>query len=256
MIEIIQLHKTFSKKDNHLEAVRGIDLSIKKRSITAMVGPSGCGKSTVLNMIAGLNQPTSGRVIYNGEPTTKLNTSVGYMTQKDNLFPWLTVRKNVVLPLELAAYDRDQRNRKADKILERVDLKGFESKFPNELSGGMRKRVCLARMLIYQPETLLLDEPFAALDAQLKLAMHELLIKLWSENRQTIIFVTHDLVEAITLADRVVVLTKRPAQVVCKQDIDLERPRDILNIRFSVKFKEIYDGLWNRLRREYEDERL
>jgi len=256
MIEIRQLHKTFSKKDNHLEAVRGIDLLIRKQSIVALIGPSGCGKSTVLNMIAGLYQPTRGMVIYNETPVTELNTSVGYMTQKDNLFPWLTVRKNVVLPLELAAYDRGQRNREADKILERVDLKGFETKFPSELSGGMRKRVCLARMLVYQPETLLLDEPFAALDAQLKLAMHALLLKLWSENRQTIILVTHDLVEAITLADRVVVLTKRPAQVVWEQDIDLARPRDIFDIRFSVKFKEIYEGLWDRLRREYEDERL
>lgn len=256
MIELRGVNKTFIKKNDYVEAVRKIDLLVNDGSIVALIGPSGCGKSTLLNLIAGLYLPTSGWVIYNGSVVTDVNLAVGYMTQKDNIFPWRTTRDNIALPLELAGCSRLERGREAEKVLKRVGLEGFETKYPSELSGGMRKRVCLARMLLYQPETLLLDEPFAALDSQLKLAMHDLLLKLWSESQQTIIFVTHDLMEAITLADRVLVLTKRPAQIIFEQDIYLPRPRDVFNIRFTEQFKEIYDVLWDRLRQEYGEENL
>ncbi|MCW5694092.1 MAG: ABC transporter ATP-binding protein [Pseudolabrys sp.] len=256
MIELRGLHKTFDKGSAPVEAVRNIDLTVARGSIVSLIGPSGCGKSTLLHMIAGLYEPSSGDVIYNGRSVDSVNTATGYMTQKDTLFPWRTVRDNVALPSELAGKAKADRHRQAADILGRVGLDGFETRYPSELSGGMRKRAALARMLIYRPETFLLDEPFGALDAQLKLAMHELLLRLWTEDKQTILLVTHDLVEAITLSDRVIVLTRRPSRIILDQEIDLPRPRDVQNVRFSPRFKEIYDQLWDFLRLEYEEERL
>ncbi|MEE8435756.1 MAG: ABC transporter ATP-binding protein [bacterium] len=256
MIELRNLHKTFNSGAAPVEAVRGIDLFVEKGSVVALIGPSGCGKSTLLNMIAGLYEPSEGEIIYGGNPVVSVNTSVGYMTQKDNLFPWHTVQDNVALSLTLARHPRDDRRQRARDILGRVGLMGFETRYPSELSGGMLKRTALARMLLYRPETFLLDEPFAALDSQLKLSMHDLLLRIWAEDGQTILLVTHDLVEAITLSDRVVVLTQRPAKLVLDLAVDLPRPRDVLNVRFTERFKEIYDTLWDRLRKEYEEERI
>jgi sulfonate transport system ATP-binding protein len=256
MIELRALHKTFDRGSEPVEAVRDISLSVTEGSIVSLIGPSGCGKSTLLHMIAGLYEPSSGEVIYGGQPVSSVNTAVGYMTQKDTLFPWRTVRDNVALPFELEGQPLKERHRKAAEILGRVGLTGFETRYPSELSGGMRKRTALARMLLYRPETFLLDEPFGALDAQLKLAMHELLLRLWREDKQTILVVTHDLVEAITLSDRVIVLTRRPSRIVLDQEVDLPRPRDVLNVRFTPRFKEIYDKLWDVLRVEYQEERL
>jgi NitT/TauT family transport system ATP-binding protein len=207
-------------------------------------------------MIAGLYPPTRGSVFYKGAQVTDVNTDVGYMTQKDNLLPWRNVRDNVAFPLELAGVSRAERAGRADQVIEHVGIQGFGDRYPTELSGGMRKRACLARMLLYGAETALLDEPFAALDAQLKLAMHDLVLKLVSENRQTMIFVTHDLMEAVTLADRVLVCTRRPATIALEQRIDLKRPRDVLNVRFTNEFKDYYDALWERLRLEYQEERI
>jgi sulfonate transport system ATP-binding protein len=256
MIELRALHKTFDHGSEPVEAVRGVNLTVAQGSIVSLIGPSGCGKSTLLHMIAGLYEPSSGDVIYDGRPVESVNTAAGYMTQKDTLFPWRTVRDNVALPSELAGKPKAERHREAADILGRVGLDGFETRYPSELSGGMRRRAALARMLLYRPETFLLDEPFGALDAQLKLAMHELLLRLWMEDKQTILLVTHDLVEAITLSDRVIVLTRRPSRIILDQAVDLPRPRDVLNVRFTPRFKDIYDKLWDFLRVEYEEERL
>jgi NitT/TauT family transport system ATP-binding protein len=201
MIELTRVTKRFRKGGEVVEAVGGIDLAVRRREIVAVIGPSGCGKSTLLNMIAGLYPPSSGRVAYNGKPVDDVNTGVAYMTQKDNLLPWRTVRDNVALPLEITGVPRAERAARADRVLEHVGLKGFEHRYSSELSGGMRKRACLARMLLQGAESLLLDEPFAALDAQLKLVMHDLLLRLASESAQTVVLVTHDLMEAVTLAD-------------------------------------------------------
>jgi NitT/TauT family transport system ATP-binding protein len=256
MIEIRHVSKSFHKRDAVVEAVRDINLTIERHEIVAVIGPSGCGKSTLLNMIAGLYAPSRGKVVYKGSTVADVNTDVGYMTQKDNLLPWRNVRDNVAFPLELAGVAKPERARRADQVIEHVGLQGFEDRFPTELSGGMRKRACLARMLLYGAETALLDEPFAALDAQLKLAMHDLVLRLAAENRQTVVLVTHDLMEAVTLADRVLVCTRRPATVALEQRIELRRPRDVLNVRFSNEFKEHYDTLWERLRVEYHEERV
>jgi len=256
MIELRHVSKSFRRGQSIVEALRNFSLTIAEREIVAVIGPSGCGKSTLLNMIAGLYSPTEGRVLYKGAPVADVNTDVGYMTQKDNLLPWRTVRDNIAFPLELAGMAKGERDARAQNILSQVGLDGFADRFPTELSGGMRKRACLARMILYGAHTALLDEPFAALDAQLKLVMHDLLLKLAAENRHTIVFVTHDLMEAVTLADRVIVCTRRPALIALEQQIPLPRPRDVLNVRFTPEFKELYDTLWERLRLEYQEERV
>jgi NitT/TauT family transport system ATP-binding protein len=256
MIDIRHVSKSFRRGDHVIEALRDFSLTIDKREVVAVIGPSGCGKSTLLNMIAGLYTPSKGRVVYKGLAVTDVNTDVGYMTQKDNLLPWRNVRDNIAFPLELAGVDKAEREARAVAVMKQVGLDGFETRFTSELSGGMRKRACLARMMLYGAETALLDEPFAALDAQLKLAMHDLLLRLAAQNGQTVVFVTHDLMEAVTLADRVIVCTHRPAMIALEQRIDLPRPRDVLNVRFTNAFKELYDTLWERLRVEYQEERV
>jgi NitT/TauT family transport system ATP-binding protein len=256
MIEIRHVSKAFKRGGHTVEALHDFNLTIERREIIAIIGPSGCGKSTLLNMIAGLYAPSRGRVIYKGSAVTDVNTDVGYMTQKDNLLPWRNVRDNVAFPLELAGVAKTEREAQTDAVIKEVGLDGFETRYPTELSGGMRKRACLARMMLYGAETALLDEPFAALDAQLKLAMHDLLLRLAAENEQTIVFVTHDLIEAVTLADRVIVCTRRPAMIALEQKVPLPRPRDVLNVRFTKEFKELYDMLWERLRVEYQEERV
>jgi NitT/TauT family transport system ATP-binding protein len=256
MIDIRHVSKSFHKRDAVVEAVRDLSLTVERQEIVAVIGPSGCGKSTLLNMIAGLYAPTRGHIVYKGSTVDDVNTDVGYMTQKDNLLPWRNVRENVAFPLELAGVAKTERAERADRVIQHVGLQGFEDRFPTELSGGMRKRACLARMLLYGAETALLDEPFAALDAQLKLAMHDLVLRLAGENKQTIVLVTHDLMEAVTLADRVLVCTRRPATVALEQRIDLTRPRDVLNVRFTNEFKGFYDALWERLRLEYHEDRI
>jgi len=256
VIEISHVCKTFRRREAVVEALRDFNLTIRQHEIIAVIGPSGCGKSTLLNMIAGIYPPSKGQILYKGTRVRDLNTDVGYMTQKDNLLPWRNVRDNIAFPLELAELSRPEREARAENIIKVVGLDGFQTRFPNELSGGMRKRVSLARMIVYGAETALLDEPFAALDAQLKLAMHGLLLQLAAENEQTVIFVTHDLMEAVTLADRVIVCTRRPAMIALEQKISLARPRDVLDVRFTNQFKEHYDALWDRLRIEYQEERV
>jgi NitT/TauT family transport system ATP-binding protein len=172
------------------------------------------------------------------------------VTQRDNLLPWRNARDNVAIALEIRGVAGDERERLVNKVIDTAGLKGFEEHFPGELSGGMRKRVSLARTLIYSPETLLMDEPFGALDAQLKLILHSELLRLWDAEHKTILFITHDLTEAITLADRVVVLSARPGRVKLIQDIDLPRPRDVFTIRFTERFGQLNQILWDTLRED------
>jgi NitT/TauT family transport system ATP-binding protein len=256
LVRIESLHKAFHRGKDVVEAVAGIDLTIARGEIVALIGPSGCGKSTLLHMIAGLYAPSAGNVLYRDRVVTDVNTAVAYMTQKDNLLPWRTVRDNVAFPLELAGIPVAERSRRAEEVLAKVGLTGFEQRFSAELSGGMRKRACLARMLLQGAECLLLDEPFGALDAQLKMSMHDLLLRLAAEGKQTIVFVTHDLMEAVTLADRVVVCTRRPATIALEHSIRLSRPRDVVNVRFEPEFKAAYDVIWARLREEYPEDHL
>ena len=244
--------KQFDVRGKFIDALQPTNLEVRSHEFVALVGPSGCGKSTILNMVAGLMQPSAGQVWYDSKPVSGPNSAIGYMTQKDTLLPWRTTRRNVGIALELKcrASERAEAPQRIDQIIEAVGLKGFEDHYPAELSGGMRKRAALARTLLYQPETLLMDEPFGALDAQLKLVMLEQLQKLTSERRMTVLFVTHDLGEAITLADRVVVFGARPGRIRTIRDITLPRPRDVYKIRFTPEFARLHEELWEELKDE------
>lgn len=250
LIEFDHVAKRFYKNNKPVQALADVHLKIKAGEFICVLGPSGCGKSTLLNMTAGLMRPSGGQVRYRGQPVNGVNTRVGYVTQRDNLLPWRTVRQNVAVPLEIRGVKRSERERLIAEIIQKVGLAGFEDHFPGELSGGMRKRVTLARTLIYNPETLLMDEPFGALDAQLKLIMQEELLRLWEASGSTIIFVTHDLSEAVTLADRVVVLSARPGRIKLIQEIDLPRPRDVFTVHSSQRFGELFQLIWQAMREE------
>jgi sulfonate transport system ATP-binding protein len=244
--------KRFVTRDRTVEALQPIDLAIHDHEFVALVGPSGCGKSTILNMVAGLLPPSAGTVSYDGVAVGGLNRAVGYMTQKDTLLPWRTAADNVRVALELKCrvMPRVDANARVAQMLAQVGLSGFERHYPAELSGGMRKRVALARTLIYEPETLLMDEPFGALDAQLKLLMLDQLQNLTRQRRMTVVFVTHDLGEAITLADRVVVFSARPGRIRAIRDVTLPRPRDVFRIRFTEDFAHLHESLWDELKDE------
>lgn len=249
-IDIQGVSKLFVRRGQEVSALDDFSLTIDAGQFVAFVGPSGCGKSTLLNMLAGVLEPSQGSVLHNGSPIKGPNRNVGYMTQTDSLLPWRTAEDNVMLPLILRGVPETQARSRVAKLLETVNLSGFARHFPNELSGGMRKRVALAQVLAYDPNTLLMDEPFGALDAQLKLVLQNELLAIWERTKKTVIFVTHDLVEAISLADRVIVFTGRPGRLKLEESIDLPRPRDVFRDRFSNQFQTIYERLWQALEPE------
>ena len=255
IVEFRNVSKVFFKGETRVHALRNISAHVKTGELLAVVGPSGCGKSTLLNLTAGLMEPGLGEVVYDGAPVRKVNTRVSYVTQKDNLLPWRTVEANVALALEVGARRAMPRAEKKERVARYIDivgLKGFERHYPNELSGGMRKRAQLARSLVYEPDTLLMDEPFGALDAQLKLMLQAELLKTWEGSGKTLIFVTHDLTEAISLADRVIVMSARPGTIRTIADINLPRPRDVFTIRFAPEFGRYFEELWEALRPDLE----
>ncbi len=230
-----------------LDALIPVDLDIETGEFVAFVGPSGCGKSTLLNMIAGLIPSSAGDIHHEGRRITSVNTAVGYMTQAESLLPWRTAQENIELPLKLRGIPSGIRQQRTQELLTSVGLNGFGPSFPNELSGGMRKRVALAQVLASDTNTVLMDEPFGALDAQLKLVMQNELARLHERSRKTFVFVTHDLGEAIALADRIVIFTARPGRIKTIERVDFERPRDVFRMRFHSKFQEISERLWDQL---------
>jgi NitT/TauT family transport system ATP-binding protein len=230
-------------------AVEGVDLSVAEGEFVSIVGPTGCGKSTLLNAAAGLLAPSSGTISVFGERLGALNEHAGYLFQTDALLPWRTARENVMLGLELRS--GDNAGARTDDWLARVGLRGHGHKYPHELSGGMRKRVALAQTLILDPKILLMDEPFSALDVQTRALMENELLSLWSQNRKSVLFVTHDLEEAISLSDRVVVLSAGPSSgPIGEFEIDLPRPRDVSEIRMTPRFLELEETIWHALKRE------
>jgi NitT/TauT family transport system ATP-binding protein len=244
------IHKRFGRggpKGEGVLAVSGVSLDVREGEFVAVVGPSGCGKSTLLNMAAGLMRPSKGEVWYAGRRINSVQTDVGYVTQKDNLMPWRTAEANVAMPLEIRGVPAAERKERVAEYLELVGLTGFERSYPAQLSGGMRKRVTLARSLVYDPDTLLMDEPFGALDAQLKLILQDELLRLLSQRRRSVVFVTHDLTEALALADRVIVFSARPGTIRLEREVPFGRPRDVLGIRFASGFGELHDELWRAL---------
>jgi NitT/TauT family transport system ATP-binding protein len=227
-----------------------ISLAIEAGTFVAIVGPSGCGKSTLLNAAAGLLFPPSGRVSVFGEHLTGINPHAAYLFQQDALLPWRTVLDNVMLGLVFRKVPEFEALAAAREWLGRIGLAGFEDRFPHQLSGGMRKRVAVAQAWIVNPRILLMDEPFASLDVQTRQIMENELLALWQETRKTVLFVTHDLEEAIALADRVVVLSTGPARLKGDYAIDLPRPRDVAEVRLNPAFNALYKRIWADLRDE------
>ena len=246
-IAISGVRKSYVARGREVLALDRVDLDIAPGEFVAFVGPSGCGKSTLMNMIAGILPIEEGRILHDGREVRGINRAVGYMTQQDAVLPWRTVAQNVALPLRFHGYAAAARAARVDEMLESVGLAGFARSFPAELSGGMRKRVALAQLLAYEPGTLLMDEPFGALDAQLKLVMQEQLLRIWTARRQTVVFVTHDLAEAVTLAQRVVVFSGRPGRIKQIETVSLPPERDVFRVRFLPEFEAAYTRLWEAL---------
>jgi NitT/TauT family transport system ATP-binding protein len=239
------------KTGKRYTAVKDATLSVAAGEFVSVVGPTGCGKSTLLNVAAGLLQPSSGHVRVLGAPLSGINRRAGYMFQAESLMPWRNARDNVLAGLQFAGVPEDESRRRADEWLGRVGLTGFETRYPHELSGGMRKRVALAQMLILDPEIMLMDEPFAALDVQTRQLMENELLELWSADRKSVMFITHDLEEAIALSDRVIVLSAGPAtSPIGEFIIDLPRPRDVNEIRMTPRFVELHSDIWRVMKDE------
>jgi NitT/TauT family transport system ATP-binding protein len=233
------------------QALDRVSFTVARGEFLAIVGPTGCGKTTILSLAAGLLRPTSGRILTFNAPLERLNRRAAYLFQQDVLLPWKTALENVMLGPLLHRWPRRPAAEEARRWLARVGLAGFEDRFPHQLSGGMRKRVALAQSLIVGPAILLMDEPFSALDVQTRELMENDLLALWQEERKTIVFVTHDLEEAIALSDRVLVLAAGPGtRVIGTHPIALPRPRDVTEVRLHPAFREVYRTIWAQLRGE------
>lgn len=236
-LQIDNISKSFSGKSGKIEAMSGINLEISSEEFVCIVGPSGCGKSTLLNLIAGLQEPTLGKIYVEGK--------VGYMLQEPNLFPWLNAEDNIGFSGKIAREGKKEIRERVDFLLKLVRLEAFKNAYPHELSGGMKQRVSLARTLFLKPDILLMDEPFSSLDAQTRERLYEELQNIWQMTKTTIIYVTHNVREAVVLANRVLVLTNRPARIKKEFKVSLPRPRDIGDlevIRISNEINNVLKG--------------
>ena len=252
-VALSRLSVAFGKSANAhaYVAVRDVDLEVAAGEFVAIVGPTGCGKSTLLNVVAGLLTPAAGEAFVEGARVSGVTRAAGYLFQQDALMPWKSALANVAVALEPKGVARADANAQARAWLQRVGLAKFAARYPHQLSGGQRKRVALAQMLIRNPDILLMDEPFGPLDAQTRALMGDLLLSLWSADRKAVLFVTHDLDEAIALADRVVVMSAGPAATIVAQHvIDLPRPRDANEIRLDPRFHALQRAVWEDLRAE------
>lgn len=245
------VYKEFENRasDEPIEVLQDINLTVSAGEFLTVVGPSGCGKTTLLRIFAGLIPQTQGQVLHDGQPVNGPQPSVGFVFQSDNLMPWRTVWDNIALGPELRGESRKAYGPRIEQLLELVGLAGFPRYYPHQLSGGMRQRVNLARALAIQPDVLLMDEPFAALDAQTRDIMQEELLRIWQTTGTTVIFITHQIDEAIFLADRVLILAARPGRVQEMLDVDIARPRS-LEIKRSRRFTELADHVWHGIERQ------
>jgi NitT/TauT family transport system ATP-binding protein len=238
VIELADVWKTFAKAGRSVEALQGVSVGIARNEFAAILGPSGCGKSTLLNMVAGFDAPTRGAVRFDGEPVTTPSPRRAVVFQEPALFPWYTVLDNITFGLKTRGIAPAAYRGRVEAIIEQVGLQGFESHYPAELSGGMKQRVGIARVLVMEPDVLLMDEPFGSLDAQTRAVMQELLLSVWERHQHTVLFVTHDIEEALLLADSVSVMTARPGRIKKRLAVDLPRPR-ALEVTTSPFFNEL-----------------
>jgi NitT/TauT family transport system ATP-binding protein len=253
-LELLDINCTFHAKENpgqRYTAVADTTLRIRAGEFVSVVGPTGCGKSTLLNVAAGLLAPSSGAVKVFGQPLAGINTRAGYMFQSDALMPWRSARDNVMVGLQYRGVPDGDAAAQAEAWLARVGLAGFGDRYPHQLSGGMRKRAALAQTLVLDPDIILMDEPFSALDVQTRQLMENEVLELWASRKKAVLFITHDLDEAIAMSDRVVVLSAGPAtHPIGEFIIDLPRPRDVAEVRMHPRFVELHTQIWNVLRDE------
>jgi NitT/TauT family transport system ATP-binding protein len=249
-IALAGVRRIFDGAKGPFLAVDGVDFTIASGEFVSIVGPSGCGKSTLLSLIAGLARPDGGSVRVLDQEVRTIQKEVGFIFQRDALLPWRTALQNVTLGLRYRGVPRKEANERAKAWLARVGLAKFHDNYPHQLSGGMRKRVAIAATLAFEPRILLMDEPFSALDVQTRTLMENDLLSLWDQSGQTVLFITHDLEEAIGLSDRVLVMGASPGRIIGEHRVELERPRDLLDIRSDPTFVATYDTLWEQLRAE------
>ena len=248
-------HTYTSETGSPLPVIGDVNFSVKPFEFVAVVGPSGCGKSTLLNIMSGLLKPQSGSVTLDGQTLHGITPRIGYVSQSDSLLPWRTTLANVELGMELRGVPKQERRKKAMTLIRQADLSGFENAYPYQLSGGMRKRVDVIKVLAMDPEIIFMDEPFASLDVFTREMLQTYILSLWQTTQRTVVFITHDLTEAITLSDRVIVLTQRPARVKAEHVITLPRPRVPAELRFNPAFIQLHKNIWSDLKDEvhYQD---
>jgi len=234
-LEVKNLSRVFSNNQKNTQALKDVNFTINEGEFVAIVGPSGCGKTALINLIAGFEQPTKGRIVMNGKLIKSPGADRGVVFQKYTCFPWQTVQKNVEFGLKVLGTSKKEREKIAQQYIKTVGLSGFENEYPKNLSGGMKQRVALARSLATNPEILLMDEPFSALDTQTKRFMQDLLLQIWKKTKKTILFVTHDVEEAVFMADRVIIMSARPGTIKREVKVRLERPRNI-KIEYSSEY--------------------
>jgi NitT/TauT family transport system ATP-binding protein len=252
-IAVDALDKVYGSGPGAVTAVEKVSFEVRQGEFVALLGPSGCGKSTILNMIAGLLTKSSGGIRIDADDVAHgaVNRKVGYVFQRDTVFPWRTVEANIGYGLEIAGVPKSERVRRVTEAIAKAGLTGFEKSFPRTLSGGMRQRVALMRTLIMEPEILLMDEPFGALDTHTKLEMHKTLLEIWERERQTVLFVTHDLGEALTLSSRIILLSARPGRLKEDFEVPFPRPRDAVALRETAEFGRLYSHIWHSLGQEF-----
>ncbi len=246
LLEMINVSLTYQTLNDEIVAIKDLSFNCAEGEFVSIIGPSGCGKTTVLSLIAGLISPSNGKILIDGEKICKRNNNLGYMLQKDHLFPWRTIEKNVYLPLEIKGKKSVDNKKFANELLNKYGLGEFKKNYPDQLSGGMRQRAALIRTLVINPKILLLDEPFSALDFQTRLSVCDDVYKIIKAEGKTAILVTHDISEAISMSDKIIVLTARPAQVksIFRPNIEGDTP---LQKRESKKFGELFENIWKEL---------
>jgi NitT/TauT family transport system ATP-binding protein len=230
-----------------LSVLRSLSLSLAEGEFVSIVGPSGCGKSTLLKLVSALERPSAGRILIDGVEVDGTPPKLGFMFQRDALLPWATAEQNIAIGLELGAYPVDKRPERTRHLIDLLQLTGFERHYPSMLSGGMRQRVSLGRLLAYEPELYLMDEPFGALDAQTKMVMARELLRIWEGHRKSVVFVTHDIEEAVFLSSRVVVMSPRPGRIKKEFVVDLPYPREFRTVRKMARFHELCSEIWDQV---------